>query len=86
MSTTPAAGRIVHVLADPNQNNGADVAPAIITRVWSEDMVNVRVLGDNAGPPEWKTSIKVYETREEAAASNTAAGAVPYAAFWPPRV
>jgi hypothetical protein len=76
----PSAGRIVHVFADPRHNNGADVAPAIITRVWSEDepvTVNVRVLHD--GPAsraadqrrqDWLTSIPLYGTREEAEAAH----------------
>ena len=32
----PTVGRIVHVLVDPKQNNGSDVAAAVITRVWSD--------------------------------------------------
>ena len=68
----PTVGRIVHVLVDPKHNNGADVAPAIITRAWGPEAVNVRVLHD--GPnvvdtthnqrEEWMTSISVHESRE----------------------
>lgn len=67
----PAIGRIVHVLVDPGINNGSDVAPAIITRVWSDTCVNLRVLHD--GPviapqqqyrPEWLTSWSLHESRE----------------------
>jgi hypothetical protein len=74
----PSVGRIVHVFADPRWNNGADVAPAVITRVWEEDdpvTVNVRVLHD--GPPEcpakrrdWLCSIPLYGTRKEAEAAH----------------
>ena len=39
----PAVGRIVHAFANPTQANGADIAPAIITRVWSDQTVNVTV-------------------------------------------
>jgi hypothetical protein len=88
----PSIGRIICVFADPRWNNGADFAPAIITRVWNEDTpvtVNVRVLHD--GPPErpanrldWLTSIPLYDTREDAEAAHAklckefaAAGASP---------
>lgn len=81
-----AIGRIVHVFTDPGQNNGIDIAPAIITRVWSytegrteEDgpidpsvsLVNVRVLLDGPDTP-WKTSIEIHETRELAQAAHSA--------------
>lgn len=95
----PSVGRIVHVFADPAQNNGADISPAIITRVWGTDpgsAVNVRVFADGAGVP-WLTSIPLYPDREAAQAfvdkskaEWKAMGdeAYPYtiiAAFWPPR-
>ena len=94
---TAAVGRIVHVFADPAQNNGADVAPAMITRAWSDECVNIRVLRD--GPPapeEWQTSVSLHATREDAEAAHAQVAenframgseppAVPYRAFWPPR-
>jgi hypothetical protein len=47
-----------------DRNNGADVAPAVVVRVWSEELVNVRVLCD--GPDVlWWTSVKVYADRAE---------------------
>lgn len=52
---SPSVGRIVHVLMDPTMNNGADVAPAIITRVWSDTTVNLRVLADGDSTL-WRTS------------------------------
>jgi hypothetical protein len=89
----PTVGRIVHVLVDPKLNNGSDVAPAIITRVWNEQGINVRVLRDNyPGPEEWMTSISLHESREaldehaEAVkAANPAAEVTVRGAFWPPR-
>ena len=63
----PSVGRVVHYVprdADPPHNN-AEVLPAIITRVWSDTCVNLRVLNDEiydfwvtsatqgAGPREW---------------------------------
>lgn len=41
---TPSLGQVVLVPADPKANNGASEAPATITRVWNDHMVNVRVL------------------------------------------
>jgi hypothetical protein len=90
---TPAIGRIVHITMDPAENNGADVAPAIITRVWSDTCVNVRVLADSHAT-DWKTSVTIWETQD---ALNThydklisdgvvAEGTRPSGAFWPPRV
>ncbi|MCH5677823.1 hypothetical protein [Streptomyces gilvus] len=51
----PSVGRIVHVPVDPATNNGAAIAPGIITRVWSESIVNVRVLHDSDAI-SWRTS------------------------------
>jgi hypothetical protein len=83
----PTVGRIVHVLVDPKDNNGSDVAPAIITRVWGAPdgypggAVNIRVLRDGyPGDSEWMTSIPLYDDEESARATGLAR-----AAFWPPR-
>lgn len=52
----PSLGRIVLVPMDPRHNNGADTAPAVISHVWSDSTVNVRILAD--GPDvEWRTSV-----------------------------
>jgi hypothetical protein len=53
--STPSVGRVVHVLMDPKANNGADIAPAIITRVWSDSTINCRVLADGESML-WRTS------------------------------
>lgn len=77
----PAVGRIVHVLVDPKVNNGSDVAPAIITRVWSDNCVNLRVMHD--GPAvqdpsdrqfrqDWLTSHPLHESREALEAHHAA--------------
>jgi hypothetical protein len=97
----PSIGRIVHVLVDPKTNNGSDVAPAIITRVWSDECVNLRVIRDNyPGAEEWLTSWSLHESRDEIEAKRTAlqasinASTKPgdepvkvqmFGAFWPPR-
>lgn len=77
----PSLGRIVLVPVVPTLNNGMPVAPAIITRVWSDDTVNVRVFGD-CSPGEWKTSLKRVDELPE-----YKAGAAPAHVWcWPPRV
>jgi hypothetical protein len=87
----PAVGRIVHVFVEPALNNHADVAPAIITRVWSDELVNLRVLVDGKSDALWYTSVALFADRESAEQTTNyriaSDGAhVPAAAFWPPRV
>ncbi len=96
-----APGRTVMVSVHPDYNNGADEAPAIVSRAWPDDhsdatppfeLVNVRILLDQADVP-WLTSVPLFETREQAEAAHEAkfadvpAGARPllFAAWWPPR-
>jgi hypothetical protein len=64
----PSVGRIVLVFADPKLNNGADEAPAIITRVFSDTCVNVTVFPD-ATTPYPRTSVNLHATRDEAQGS-----------------
>jgi hypothetical protein len=59
----PSVGRIVHVPVDPETSNGATIAPAIITRVWSESTINVRVLHDSEALT-WRTSLVYRENLE----------------------
>lgn len=44
---TPDVGDVVLVPMDPVLNNGATVAPAVVTRVWNPITINVRVLADS---------------------------------------
>lgn len=55
---TPTVGRIVHYrpIADEFKNNEADLAPAIVVRVWGPDTVNLRIFTDG-GEVIWKTSV-----------------------------
>lgn len=82
----PSIGRFVHVIGPDAESNGAKVAPAVITRVWSEDMVNVTIFPDGAAPVP-RTSVKLYAD-ENAARGITLADYrfPPNQAFWPPRV
>ncbi len=80
----PALGRIVHVIVDPSHNNGSDEAAAVITRVWNDQAVNVRVLFDGpAVPPEhapgrqdWMTSVRLRDSRQALEAEHARVEAV----------
>lgn len=74
---TPSLGRIVLVPADPAVNNGADTAAAVITRVWNDDVINVRVLLDSDAV-QWRTSVTYTESLDTAQHLNYWT--------WPPRV
>lgn len=81
----PTKGRIVHVLVDPAINGGDDTAPAVITRVWGDELVNVRLLLDSEpafhGPQgERRTSLPLRDSREALGEGAT------FGAFWPPQV
>lgn len=76
----PSIGRIV--LVSPvgmalGESNGATEAAAVITRVWADNMVNVRILLDGNDTP-WRTSVTLVE--------DAAAAEGHYACWWPPRV
>lgn len=89
----PTVGRIVHTFVDPKTSNGAEIAAAIVTRVWDDvdglPYVNIRAIPDSDAPPQWKTSVHIYE--DEQAARDAKQGVSHpdgglHAAFWPPRV
>lgn len=75
----PSLGRIVIVPMNPATNNGADEAPAIITRVWSDTMINVRVFSDTGTGDSVmsKTSLNLHDEKPEFPGHD---------AWWPPRV
>jgi hypothetical protein len=76
--TAPSVGRIVLVRVEPDRNNGSDVAPAIITRVWNDSMVNVKVFLDGPGDA-WQGSVTLWDEKPTDEA-------IVRAAWWPPRV
>lgn len=93
-------GRVVHVLVEPSKNNGHDVAPALVTAVFSEpyetndglgeaQTINVRVLCDSQNTL-WLTSIQLFDERPDKEALASARPHNPNGyeavAFWPPRV
>jgi hypothetical protein len=64
-------GEVVHVLLDPSQNNGSDIAPALVVRTWGDPFeldgverqpVNLRVHGDSA-ETLWLTSVALFADR-----------------------
>ena len=90
----PTVGRMVQVHGlERAENNGADVAAAVITRVWSEQpgkwCVNVKALLD-APSDRWLTSIYLYPDVDAAAKDPSSphrldGSSLPFC-VWPPRV
>lgn len=81
----PAAtpGCVVMVVGPVAENNGADVAPAIVTRAWAADLINVTVLPDGY-LPRHATSVRLYA--DEAGARKSLEGwPTSAAAYWPAR-
>lgn len=74
----PSVGRIVHVYHPDVKDNGASFAPAIITRVWSDDCINVTAFPD-CGTQKILTSLLPYHFGNEVDGEK-----VGWA--WPPRV
>lgn len=62
---TPLVGDLVLVPENADHNNGAKVAPAVVTAVLSETAVNVRVWADNSDNPEWRTSLNQVASLED---------------------
>jgi hypothetical protein len=85
----PSLGRIVLAYCDPAYNNGLPTCPAVITRVWSEDLVNLRLIPDSDAPMYSRTSVKLMadeETAREYVAGLSGFNVAPAVAYWPPRV
>ena len=66
-------GQIVIAKTHPGANNGADEAPAVVTRIWNmtDDccMANLSVFADVSGRMDPMSSVNVHPTREAAEAS-----------------
>jgi len=75
----PSLADSVLVRVNPAQNNGSDVAPAVITRVWGPTMVNLRVLIDEPTMPLSMTSVTLFASEQEAGDNERAC-------WWPPHV
>lgn len=80
---TPTVGRIVLFHLGPNHGLPLNVSPlpAIITRVWSDDMINVVVFPDGYGQAQLAgvTSARYADTKDEQDRQS-------YSWSWPPRV
>lgn len=64
---TPDVGDVVLVPMDPALNNGATVAPAVVTRVWNPITINVRILADKDTAAEWRTSVTYRDSLDDIA-------------------
>jgi len=80
----PSLGRIVHVIGVQAASNGADVAPAIITRVWNDGLINCTVFPDCAAPVP-ASSVSIVEDEAAARARSEGKDYIVTVAFWPPR-
>jgi hypothetical protein len=61
----PHLGDVVLTLVDSAQNDGSSIAPAMITRVWSDEMVNLRVILDAFTMPLSMMSVRLVDTQGE---------------------
>jgi hypothetical protein len=90
-------GRIVIARTDPYKNNGAELCPAIITRVWNDvagdqphTVVNLKLFHDGDTDVSTVTSARLFADEQALKAWEAAqhpdftAGAG--VAYWPPRV
>lgn len=82
----PTIGRIIIVKGSVAASNGADRAPAMITRVWNSvdtrnnpAVVNA-IASCDLGNHQHVASVTLYDTEAEADAANQSP-----VAFWPPR-
>ena len=80
----PSVGRIVHVIGPDAETNGSAFAPAIITRVWNETMVNLTMFPDDRQPVVKTSVVFCHGTEDDARKYRTNEYAL--VAFWPPRV
>ena len=63
----PSVGRIVHVLVDPDLHQGADVLPAIVTRVLERDpAINPKTGLPVAATPECAVNLRVFNDGDPA--------------------
>lgn len=89
MSQKASLGRVVIAVGFKARSNGADVAPAMITRVWSqrEDgawLVNAKIFRDN-GSEQDVTSVYLFDD-EATARGNNESHETMTSLHWPARV
>jgi hypothetical protein len=71
----PSQGSVVLAGINTLDNNGSPVAPAIITRVWTNGVINVRIQPDSDIPSVRATSLSYIDTVDDL---------VPGRWTWPP--
>jgi len=84
VSQQPTLGRIVLVRlpeSEASTNNGTDIAPATIVRVWNSNVVNLKVHKD-ASEDAWMTSV---EFGGEVTSLDEIAAGDRFRWYWPPR-
>lgn len=74
----PTVGRIVHYRSDRPQDPKGQPYPAVITHVWSDQCVNLHVLGDGSFP-------LVRQSPPHAMPTSVMLGNEPGQWSWPPR-
>ena len=66
----PSVGRIVHVLADPDFHQGADILPAIVTRVYGPEDLEHAIDPKSGLPvaahPECAVNLRVFHDGDPA--------------------
>lgn len=77
----PSICRWVQVPMDPKSNNGEPVAAAVITHVWNDEVVDVRIMQNNGGIPIWRGSCRLAAALPEYTEGDT----VQNVWAWPPR-
>lgn len=85
---TPSLGRVVLVSVDPAINNGSDVAPGTIVRVWNDRQINVKVHLDEHSD-KWMPSVMLFDTKpteEDLLGIPKTLSGHDYYAYWPPKV
>jgi hypothetical protein len=83
----PSICRFVVLRGPRARGNGAQECPAVITRVWSDDMVNVTAFVD-CGSPQAVTSVPLFATEKAAQAYLDAQQHPEHVnvAYWPAKV
>lgn len=81
----PSVGRIVMVIGGAAEANGTDQAPAIITRVWNDTLVNVTVFPDVPTTGR-HTSIQLFPDEGAGRAWLAESPNRSVVAYWPARV
>lgn len=84
MSQKPSIGRTVIYRLNESEvatNGGSTVAPAVITRVWTDTLVNLRILFDSSEVGH-RTSVPISDLGED----ENEGHAKPFSWYWPARV